>query len=111
MDRDNGLTDQPDDDADAGNEFFFAQCPDPEHEHYIDRMEADGSIYLDFEDVQTIATLRHGHHWTMRFPQVVLVCGPDGRPARMIRLEYSTLFGTQMLCVLEQNGQHLNLGP
>lgn len=91
--------------------FFFAQCPDPEQEACLAHCEVGEQLLLYFEDVQTMATLRYGQQWTMRFPQVALVLGPDGLPSRMIRLEYSTLFGTQMLCVLERDGTHRNLGP
>ncbi len=96
---------------DIGARLFFASCPDPERERCRAQAEVDGVRYLYFEDVQTIGTLRLGIPPVMRFLQVVLVVGPDGLPKRMVRLEHFTLFGTQCLCVLERDGQHLNFGP
>lgn len=103
--------DRPDSDRDAEDSLFFADCPDPEHDRCLARAEVDGVLYLYFEDVQTMAELRLGIPPVMRYLQVVLVVGPDGLPGRMVRLEYCTLFGTQMLCVLERDGRHLNFGP
>ncbi len=97
-------------DPDTGTRLFFADCPDPEREHCRAHAEVDGVRYLYFEDVETIAALRLGIAPVMRYLQVVLVLGPDGLPKRLIRLERS-LFGTQMLCVLERDGRHLNFGP
>ncbi len=95
---------------DAGAKLFFASCPDPEYERCLAREVVDGVHYLYFEDVQTIGALRLGIPSPMSYPQLVLVVGADGMPERMIRLECS-LFGTQMLGVLERDGRHLNFGP
>ncbi len=110
MSHDDDTPDRPDFDPDPGARLFFADCPDPEHDRCLARADVDGVLYLYFEDVQTMAVLRLGIPRVMRYLQVVLVFGPDGLPRRMIRLERS-LFGTQMLCVLERDGRHLNFGP
>lgn len=98
-------------DPDSGARLFFADCPDPERERCRAHAEVDGTRYLYFEDVRTIAALRLGITPVMRYLQVVLVVGPDGLPKRMVRLEHCTLFGTRCLCVLERDGRHLNFGP
>lgn len=108
MSHDDAGPDRPD--PDAGAELFFADCPDPQHERCLAQTEVEGTRYLYFEDVRTMAALRLGIPPVMRYLQVVLVFGADGLPRRMTRLERS-VFGTQMLCVLERDGRHLNFGP
>lgn len=99
--------------ADAAAEaedYFFAQCPDPRAEPVLASGELDGVVLLYFEDVQTIATLRAGHRWGVRFPQVVVVLDAEGVPERMVRIEEDET-GERTLCLVGRDGTHVSFGP
>lgn len=67
-------------------------------------------MLLYFEDVQTIATLRAGYAWPVRFPQVVVVLDAEGVPERMVRIEEDES-GAQRLCLVTRDGTHVSFGP
>ncbi|MCL6608010.1 MAG: hypothetical protein K6T74_07955 [Geminicoccaceae bacterium] len=111
MDDQDGRGEPGDLGRDRAEAVLFAQCPDPEREPCLAGCEVDGTSFLCFEEVRTIATLRLGRSWGMRFPQLVLVVGPDGLLRRLIRLEGAEGSVGPRLAVLDRAGGRLDLGP
>jgi hypothetical protein len=101
----------PNDDSDVGGAHFhfMTELPHPKMNTPAGMFRSGEAVFMYYENPRTIGAVTAGIESPYKYPQVVVV-SDQKRPLVIVRIEENA-FGGSMLCTIDANGKHTNLGP